>query len=235
MPVLAVEHLYKKIGKREILKDINFSIEANEIVGLIGPNGAGKSTIMKSIASLIFPDSGTIQICEIDLHTNREKALANISAMIESPALYPQFTGMQHLEMTANLRKLPKSAIEEAAAFSKLKERLKDKATKYSMGMKQRLYLTMCMMAKPKLLVLDEPTNGIDFTGVIEFCDEMRNIAQTGTGILISSHILGDLQKLCDKFVFIKEGEIQQTIGKTSQTDIEQMYLRFFGGGQENE
>ena len=220
----------KSISKKEILRDVSFAIEEGEIVGLIGPNGAGKSTIMKSIAILVYPDNGDILICGKNLRTEREAALSNLSSMIELPALYPQFTGIQHLQMVASLRKLPKVFVEEAVIFSKLNNRINDKVTKYSMGMKQRLYLTMCVMSKPKLLILDEPTNGIDFTGVIEFCNEMHSIASQGTSILISSHILGDLQKISDQFIFLKQGEIQKIIRKNCNTDIEQIYLNIFGG-----
>lgn len=230
MNILEIKHLDKSISKKRILRDVSFVVEEGEIVGLIGPNGAGKSTIMKSIASLIYPDNGEILICSKNLRTEHESALSDLSAMIEAPALYPQFTGIQHLEMVASLRKLPKSFVEEAVIFSKLNNRINDKVTKYSMGMKQRLYLTMCVMSKPKLLILDEPTNGIDFTGVIEFCNEMHSIASQGTSILISSHILGDLQKISDQFIFLKQGEIQKIIRKNCNTDIEQIYLNIFGG-----
>ena len=229
MNVLEVQNLSKAIGKKQILNDISFEVSAGEIIGLIGPNGAGKSTLMKSITGLIFPDKGSISICGKNIYTEREAALSYLSATIEAPALYTQFTGIEHLKMIAALRKLPKTDVEEAMEFSDLKERIYDKVTKYSMGMKQRLYLTMAVMSKPKLLILDEPTNGIDFTNVMAFCDEMQTIASQGTSILISSHILGDLQKMCDQFIFLKQGEIQRIVQKASLTDIEKIYLEIFG------
>lgn len=229
MNSLEITNLYKSITKKPVLKDVSLTIGAGEIVGLIGPNGAGKSTIMKTVASLIYPDSGEIIIYGKSLAKEREGALAHLSAMIEAPALYPQFTGLQHLNMVARLRRLPAESVEQGAAFSKLGDRLGDKVTKYSMGMKQRLYLTMSVMVKPKLLILDEPTNGIDFTNVVEFCSKMRAVAAAGTAILISSHILGDMQKLADRFVFLKAGEIQRVVQKTDGMDIEQIYLDIFG------
>ena len=166
--VLMVNGLFKSINKVNILKDISFSINENEILGLIGPNGSGKSTIMKCIAGLYHPTSGKITINGYDIDKDRVNALSNMGVSIEYPALYPNLTGKDHFKMVAKWKKLDKSRIKEMEDFSGLNDELKKEVRHYSMGMKQRLILSLAMMTKPKLLILDEPTNGLDPQAIID-------------------------------------------------------------------
>ena len=203
--VLMVNELFKSINKVNILKDISFSINENEILGLIGPNGSGKSTIMKCIAGLYHPTSGEITINGYDIDKDRVNALSNMGVSIEYPALYPNLTGKDHFKMVAKWKKLDKSRIKEMEDFSGLNSELKKEVRHYSMGMKQRLILSLAMMTKPKLLILDEPTNGLDPQAIIDLRKKLLDIRNDGTSILLSSHQLSEVDKLVDRIIFIKE------------------------------
>lgn len=207
--ILKVDNLHKSFGKHEVIKGISFSLSQGEICGFIGPNGAGKSTTFKLLASLLIPDSGTIVINGFNLHSQREKALNNLSCSIEAPGLYTELSGYDNLSLIGKLRNCKKEEVIKAADFTGIGAALKRKVGSYSMGMKQRLILAMCILPKPKLLLLDEPTNGLDPTGVLEFRETLKQIVtQQNTTVLISSHILGELDKVCNRFLFIKEGKL---------------------------
>lgn len=209
MKVLEIENLYKNIGKKTILKDISFNIEEGEIVGFIGPNGSGKTTTMRTITNLIFQDSGEILICGYDILKQREKALDNISAIIENPGLYEDLSGKDNLEIIRKLNKISKNKMYDMIEFVGLKERINDKVKRYSLGMKQRLGLAICLLKEPKLIILDEPTNGLDPDGVFELRKILTRLSEDkNVSILISSHILTEIEKICDRFLYIKEGKI---------------------------
>jgi len=233
MTALEINGVSKSLSHRTILDDIAFTMQSGQIVGLVGPNGAGKTTLMRLISGLIYPNSGEIKIMSHDLKSERETALACLSAVVEGPSLYPQLTGLQHLKMIASLRGLPSTAIEEAAEFTGLGKQLNDRVPKYSMGMKQRLALGISLMTKPDLLLLDEPTNGLDPTGTIELRKELKHIAASGTAILISSHILSELQRTVDLLIFLHAGKIGQPINNDGSQDVEMLYISEFGGGHE--
>jgi ABC-2 type transport system ATP-binding protein len=207
--VLEVTNLNKSFGKKHVLKDVSFNVKPHEIVGFIGPNGAGKSTTMKCICNLIFPDSGVISVNGHDLSRNREKALASQSALIESPGLYMDMTGRENLKLIAGLRSVSKERLEEIYAFTELKDALNRRVSGYSMGMKQRLALGIAIMSKPKLLILDEPSNGLDPTGIIHLRNTLEHlIATEDIAILFSSHQLGEVEKLADRIICINEGKM---------------------------
>ena len=242
--LLMVNGLCKSINKVNILKDISFSINENEILGLIGPNGSGKSTIMKCIAGLYHPTSGEITINGYDIGKDRVNALSNIGVSIEYPALYPNLTGKDHFKMVAKWKKLDKSRIKEMEDFSGLNSELKKEVRHYSMGMKQRLILSLAMMTKPKLLILDEPTNGLDPQAIIDLRKKLLDIRNDGTSILLSSHQLSEVDKFknvkipeaMDEFmreipeweqwknriIFIKDGQLiaHKTIDELHQKHI---------------
>lgn len=232
MQALSVENVSKNIKGNMLVDSCSFAVEEGEVVSLIGPNGAGKSTIMKMLAHLVFPTDGKIFVCGKNLAADTETALSCLSAAIEAPALYPQLTGRQHLEMIALLRGKSRGDVERYADLSGLGAKLEQRVTKYSLGMKQRLYLYMALLAEPKLLILDEPTNGLDFSGVVEFCEQIRALAGRGTGVLLSSHILSDLSKVSDKFVFIDRGKILRIVQNDSEADVENLYMNCFGAVQ---
>lgn len=207
--VVEVSNLNKSFGKKQVLKDVSFNVKAHEIVGFIGPNGAGKSTTMKCICNLIYPDSGTVKVNGYDLFKDREKALASQAALIESPGLYMDMTGRENIKLIAGLRKISKERVEEIYAFTELKDALDRKASGYSMGMKQRLALGIAIMSKPRFLILDEPTNGLDPTGIIHLRSTLEHLMETeDIAILFSSHQLGEVEKLADRIICINEGRM---------------------------
>ncbi|MFL0253326.1 ABC transporter ATP-binding protein [Clostridium neuense] len=213
--VLEVTDIYKKLGSSQIIKGISFSVKEGEIFGFLGPNGAGKTTTIKMVVGLLYPDKGTIKINNYNVQTEREKALSCVGAVVENPELYLYLTGRQNLEQVANFySNITKDDIEKIGELVGLKGRLDDKVKKYSLGMKQRLGLASSLLSKPKLLILDEPTNGLDPSGIIEFRNILKRTAkETNTGIFVSSHILSEIEQLCDTVAFIKNGVIESIEG----------------------
>ncbi|WP_032121637.1 ABC transporter ATP-binding protein [Clostridium amazonitimonense] len=207
--LLEVKDLNKSFGKTKVLHDINFDIFPNEIVGFIGPNGAGKSTVMKCILSLIFPDSGTITINGYDIKKHRIKALSSMAGVIETPGLFVDMSGEDNIKLFAELRNIDKKRIKEIMEFTKLENNLKRKAGNYSMGMKQRLALGIALLSKPKLLILDEPTNGLDPTSVIELRNVLLDLVEKeDISILFSSHQLEEVERIANRLVCINKGRI---------------------------
>lgn len=210
--VVVVEGLNKTYGKKKVLENVSLYVKPNEIVGFIGPNGAGKSTTMKCICNLIYPDSGKITINGYDLFKEREKALGSQAALIESPGLYQDMTGKENINLIAELRNISKERVKEIYDFTEIGDALDRKVSGYSMGMKQRLGLGIAIMSKPKFLILDEPTNGLDPTGIIHLRNTLqRLIKEEDISILFSSHQLGEVEKLADRIVCINKGKIIET------------------------
>ena len=210
MNVLEVNSLKKKLGKREIIKDISFSIKEGEIFGFLGPNGAGKTTTIRMLVGLISPNEGDISICGESLLKNKEKALKNVGAVVENPELYKYLSGRENLMQIARIRRVSKEEVEKLIKLVGLEERINDKVGKYSLGMKQRLGLAAALIGNPKLLILDEPTNGLDPSGILDFREIVKNAAkERGMAVFISSHILSEVQNLCDRVAFINGGVIK--------------------------
>lgn len=208
--VLEVKDVYKKLGKREIIKGISFSVQEGEIFGFLGPNGAGKTTTIRMLVGLISANKGSISIAGHDIKKERVKALSNVGAVVENPEMYTYLSGRKNLMQIAAIRKVPKKDVEEIIELVELKDRIDDKVKKYSLGMKQRLGLAAALLSKPRLLILDEPTNGLDPTGIMDFRDIVKKAAkETNTAVFISSHILSEIQQLCDTVAFINDGRIQ--------------------------
>ena len=208
MSLLSVCNLNKRFGHKPVLQNLCFHVNQSEIVGLLGPNGAGKSTAMKCICGLLPFDSGDISVENHNIRVDRVNALMLLGASIESPALYPELTGAEHIKLIAQWRKLPKTRITEAEVFSKLGEALHRRVSTYSTGMKMRLIVTMVLMPKPHLIILDEPMNGLDPDGVFQLREELCHLKDQGMGILISSHLLSELEKISDRVIMINEGKV---------------------------
>lgn len=207
--VLEVSNLSKKIGKKEIIKDISFYINEGEIFGFLGPNGSGKTTTIRMLVDLISMDSGKISILGKDITKEREKALSNIGAVVENPELYNFLSGYENLMQIARIRGVSKEKIDEVVKLVGLEHRIKDKMKRYSLGMKQRLGLAASLLSDPKLLILDEPTNGLDPNGIREIRTILKTLSKTNKmGVFVSSHILGEVQHLCDVVAFIEDGKI---------------------------
>lgn len=208
--VLEVKDVYKHLGKREIIKGISFSVKEGEIFGFLGPNGAGKTTTIRMLVGLIAPNKGTISIMGHEIGKEREKALSSVGAVVENPELYTYLSGRENLMQIARIRKIHKEEVDKVVELVKLSDRINDKVKKYSLGMKQRLGLAAALLSDPRLLILDEPTNGLDPTGIMEFREIVKHASkERNTAVFISSHILSEVQQLCDTVAFINNGKIQ--------------------------
>lgn len=208
--VLEVKDVYKHLGSREIIKGISFNVKKGEIFGFLGPNGAGKTTTIRMLVGLIAPNRGTIEIDGHDIKKHREKALNAVGAVVENPELYTYLSGKENLMQIARIRNIDKKDVDETIELVGLQGRIGDKVKKYSLGMKQRLGLAAALMSKPRLLILDEPTNGLDPSGIIDFRNIVKSAAkERNTAVFVSSHILSEIQQLCDRAAFINKGMIQ--------------------------
>ena len=184
-----------------------------DILGFIGPNGAGKTTTIKLILGLQSITSGKVYINGYDIEENFKKAIENVGTIVESPDLYMYMSGYENLKLVANLYKnVEKKRIDEIVKLVGLENRIKDKVSKYSLGMRQRLGIAQALLHRPKLLILDEPTNGLDPEGIKEVKVLLKKLAeQENMAILISSHNLAELDTFCNKISIIKNGEIVET------------------------
>ena len=230
MNVLEIKDVHKRLGSRNIIKGISLSVKEGEIFGFLGPNGAGKTTTIRMIVGLIAPNKGSISILGEDVQHNREKALKEVGAVVENPELYTYLTGKENLRQLARIYKnISDKDIDEVVELVGLTDRINDKVKKYSLGMKQRLGLAEALLAKPKLLILDEPTNGLDPNGIIEFRELVKKIArEKNTSVFISSHILSEIEQLCDTVAFIDKGiikSIESVNGDSVKAEIETAVL----------
>ena len=207
--VLECKNLCKKFGKKEILKDVSFSINEGDILAFIGPNGSGKTTTIKLILGLQRIDSGSVNINSYDVTKDYVKAIAKVGAIVENPDSYMYLTGWQNLCLVADCYKgISKDHILEIVKYVGLEERINDKVSKYSLGMRQRLGIAKALLNSPNLLILDEPTNGLDPEGIKDLRDLLKKLAGDGLGILISSHNLAELESFCNKVCIIDKGHI---------------------------
>ena len=207
---LTIKNINKSFGKRRVLHDVSFETYTGEVFGFLGPNGAGKTTLIKLIVGLLNLEEGSISVCGYDIHKDFETAMSNIGGIVENPELYKYMTGMQNLRQYANMRKgVTDERIREVIELVGLSNRINDKVGKYSLGMRQRLGLAQSLLHKPKVLVLDEPTNGLDPAGI----EEMRGLIKTlpskyGMTVMISSHILSEIDQMATVIGIINQGSL---------------------------
>jgi ABC-2 type transport system ATP-binding protein len=208
---IEIENVSKMIRSKEIIKNISFNVGKGEIFGFLGPNGAGKTTVIRMLVNLIRPTSGTIRVCGHDINTDRKQAMAQIGAIIEQPELYNYMSGYANLKHYANMNNTPitHERIMEIASVVNIEKNLKEKVKTYSLGMRQRLGLAQALLHKPEILILDEPTNGLDPNGIKEFRKYVRRLAdEHGMTILISSHLLSEIELMCDRIGIIEHGKL---------------------------
>ncbi|MDQ0150396.1 ABC transporter ATP-binding protein [Eubacterium multiforme] len=208
--MLKLRGIYKKIHNKEILKDLNLEVKENEIFGFLGPNGAGKSTTMKIICGLIKPDKGEVLINNININENRIEALKNLGALIESPKIYSFFSARENLMQIARIEKINENEVDKVLDLVGLKYTNSLKVKNFSLGMKQRLGIAQAIIGNKKILILDEPTNGLDANGVIEFRNMLKTLVKTkNISVFISSHKLDEIEKICDEVAFLENGTIK--------------------------
>ena len=228
MKVIECKNLKKQVKNKIIVENISFSINKGDIVGLLGPNGAGKTTIIKLILGLIKISEGTVFINGYNIETDFVKAIDKVGAIVESPDFYMYLSGYDNLKITANnYKNISKNRILEVAKIVGLENRIKDKVSTYSLGMRQRLGIAEAIINNPELLILDEPTNGLDIEGTIEMRNLIKSLSNHGIAILISSHNLTEIDNLCNRIIAIKNGKIvtDETIDEFKQISSESTYI----------
>ena len=208
--VLEVLGLKKRIGLKTIVEDITFDMHEGEIIGLLGPNGSGKTTIMRMMVGLTKATKGDVYCFEKPLGLGKTAMLKEVGAMIETPEFYNYMSGWANLKQFARVcgKKVTRARMKELVEFVGLSKVIKKKVKTYSLGMRQRLGLAQALLNDPKVLILDEPVNGLDPQGVQDFRNKLKEIAATGVSILISSHLLDEIEKVSDRIIVIEKGKI---------------------------
>ena len=232
--IVEIKEVFKTIDKEEILSGINLQIAEGEIYGFLGPNGAGKTTLMKCMLSLSTITSGSIEIFGKNLHEHREEILSQIGSIIESPIFYDNCIAKEILEIHAQYmgKNITESDVIRVLRMVGLKNTTK-KVKDFSLGMRQRLGLARAFLTKPKLLILDEPINGLDPIGIQEIRNLLLSLSKEhGITILISSHILSEVSQIADKIGFIKNGEIVEQVSmkeiRRENINLEEYFMSHF-------
>lgn len=209
-PVLELTDVCKNIKGKEIVKKINLVIGDAEVFGFLGPNGAGKTTTIRMIVGLIKATRGKIKIRGYDISKDFVKAMSNVGCIIESPDMYKYLTGMENLlQFAAMDKRVTKNRIREVVELVGLENRIGDKVSTFSLGMRQRIGIAQALLCRPKLLILDEPTNGLDPAGITEFRKLIRRLAsEEGMTVFVSSHLLAEIQQMCDTVAIISHGTV---------------------------
>lgn len=239
--LLECQDLCKSFGKKQILKNVSFELDEGDILAFIGPNGSGKTTTIKLILGLQEIDKGSVNINGFDIKKDFVKAIEKVGAIVENPDTYMYLSGWDNLKLTANMYKnISDEAIKDIVKLVDLETRIHDKVSKYSLGMRQRLGIARALINKPNILILDEPTNGLDPEGIKDLRNLLKKLAKEGMGILISSHNLAELESFCNKVLIIDNGTIIETsevkefknndnkyvftVSSTEKLDIEGIY-----------
>jgi ABC-2 type transport system ATP-binding protein len=232
LELLKIEGLTKVIKNKKILDDISLTVNSGEIVGFLGPNGAGKTTTIKTVMGLFSITAGKITVCGHNIVTEFENAMKNIGGIVENPDLYKRMTGWQNLEYFAALHDgIKKEHIDEVVNLVKMSQRIGDKVKNYSLGMRQRIGIAQALLHRPRLLVLDEPTNGLDPIGIKELRDLLKYLSKNAeVGVFISSHLLAEMELMCDRIYIIDNGVIigEKTIDQVQEASDEDIYSYAF-------
>lgn len=207
MTAISATGLTKRYGRSNAVTDLTFDVSQGEIVGFLGPNGAGKTTTLRMLAGLVRPTSGTCSLLGADVPG---PTLRRVGTMIEEPSFYPYLTGRNNLRHAALLHgDVPEQRVDEVLEFVHLQDAAEKKVRAYSQGMRQRLALARALLWRPQVLLLDEPTNGLDPTGIAEFREALKAVADAGATVLVSSHILAEVQKFVDRVLAIDKGVLR--------------------------
>jgi ABC-2 type transport system ATP-binding protein len=220
--VLSVENVTKSIGTKTIIQEASFEVESGKITGLLGPNGAGKTTIIRMLVGLMRHDQGNIRIMNYSISKDFTQAMEHVGAIVENPEFYNYMTGMENLKQYARMAKkdISENYLNEVIKSVHMENHIDQKVKTYSLGMRQRLGVAQAIIHTPDLLILDEPMNGLDPKGMREFRDMLATLKQQGVGILISSHLLSDMELICDNLIIVQKGEITY-VGPMERTDEE--------------
>lgn len=226
--IVQIKDLSKVIKNKKIVSDLSFDIYEGEVFGFLGPNGAGKTTTIRMMVGLMSISEGDVIINGNSIKTDFEKAVANIGAIVENPELYKFLSGYDNLMQYARMVKgITKEKIDEVVELVGLTSAIRSKVKTYSLGMRQRLGLAQCLLHDPKVLILDEPTNGLDPAGIREMRDYLQKLTrEKGMAVIVSSHLLSEMEMMCDRIGIIQKGElvgvqtVNELINEESQTYI---------------
>lgn len=233
--VISVNQITKRYGKRKALQELDFDIEKGEIFGLIGPNGAGKSTFISLLATINKPDSGDIVVDGLSIRKDPEKIRKKIGYVPQEIALYPMLSAYENLDFWAGIYSIPKEQkkhrIESALRYLKLLDRAHDKVKTYSGGMKRRLNIAASLLHRPEILIMDEPTAGVDVLSRACIADMIKELKSLGCTIIITSHYIDELELLCDKLAVLNAGKLLYTgslseiLQRTGMDNLEKLML----------
>ncbi|MEO8109236.1 MAG: ATP-binding cassette domain-containing protein [Ginsengibacter sp.] len=208
MPVLSIEHLSKSYGRIRALNNVNFTVPEGSVFGILGPNGSGKTTLLGTIMDILKPTSGTYRLFdEVPTEHHRKK----IGTLLETPNFYHYLSGVKNLEIAAEIKQHGKEDIPRVLDMVDLTKRKDSKFSTYSLGMKQRLAIASCLLGNPNVLVFDEPTNGLDPVGIAEIRGLMKQLYSQGKTIIMASHLLDEVEKVCTHVAILKTGELVTT------------------------
>ncbi len=209
-PVVELKNLTKTIGKKKIIDNLNLSLYPGQITGFLGPNGAGKTTTIRMMVGLMEPSGGDVIIDGISLADDFEGGLAKVGVIVENPEMYKFMSGYKNLVHFARMHDgVTKERIAEVVNQVGMQKRIHEKVSTYSLGMRQRLGLAQALLHRPKFLILDEPTNGLDPAGIREFRMHLRDIAEKeGVSVFVSSHMLSEIELMCDRIAVIQNGKL---------------------------
>jgi ABC-2 type transport system ATP-binding protein len=208
-PTLVANHLTKVIGDRTIVDSVSFQLDPGEVFGFLGPNGAGKTTTIRMLVGLIKPTAGSATVCGFDIRRDFEKAMRHVGCIVETPDLYRFMTGRENLEHFARMLGAKAEEIERVAELVQLSHRLDQRVGTYSLGMRQRLGIAQALLGSPRLLILDEPANGLDPAGIREIRELLRELAtERQMSVFVSIHLLGEIEMMCDRVAIIHHGRI---------------------------
>lgn len=231
--LLETRNLTKSFRGRKIIDNLNLKVMKGDVYGFLGRNGQGKTTTIRLVTGLIFPDSGEVIINGCNLRTDFKQAISQIGAIVESPTFYDYLSGHENLSLMANLVPgIGKSRIDEVLEIVGIRSRAKDKVRTYSLGMKQRLGIANALLNNPRLIILDEPTNGLDPQGMKEIREMIVQLSsEKGITFFISSHLLHEIQQFCNRIGIINdgkllvEGNVKELVGNSNENSLEKLYF----------
>ncbi|MEF2966576.1 ABC transporter ATP-binding protein [Paenibacillus sp. M1] len=229
MSLLQVSSLTKKVRNKTIVDQLTLEVDKGEILGLLGPNGAGKTTTIRMIVGLISKSGGQVLIDGTDAHAHFEKVMKHVGVIVENPDLYKYLSGYDNLIHFSRMTPgVTEARIREVIALVGLEHSIHDKVATYSLGMRQRLGLAVVLVHKPSLLVLDEPTNGLDPAGIRELRGHLKDLAhKEGVGIMISSHLMSEMEMMCDRVAILQKGKLVGVHKISDMADDERTQVRF--------
>lgn len=225
--IVETKHLTKSFGKEKAVSNLEMKIPKGEIYGFLGPNGAGKTTTIRMLLGLMRPTSGSVQLFGKDMKNNRIEILKNVGSLVENPSYYPHLTAKENLEASRKILNVPKKRIDEVLQQVRLHEVANKKVKGFSLGMKQRLGIAAAMLHQPELLILDEPTNGLDPSGIIEMRQLIQSLPEEyGMTVLISSHLLSEIDQMATRVGVVSKGKMIfqdsiETMRKFAQASIQ--------------